>query len=373
MKLAFISNYYNHHQKYLCDAFCHALGDDFSFIACSQMREERKKMGYEMQTIPDYVYRVCDGSEAEKLCKKRLREADVLLLGAAPAKLVIPFLYSGKPVFRYSERPLKKQTSPLRAIPRWIRWHFLNPSNVRLLAASAYAKGDFSKYGLFRNKSFRWGYFPETVPHELPELFASKEPGSILWCGRFLDWKHPDDAILAAAKLKELGTPFHLNMIGGGELEDTLKQMIREHGLEAHVSLLGRMKPAEVRRRMEQSSIFMATSDYQEGWGVVVNEAMNSGCAVVASEAMGSVPYLMTNGENGLTFPFGENDMLLQHLISLLNDGSLCRKLGEEAYHTITNQWNEETAAHRFLSMANAAITQETPPSFASGPCSRTE
>ena len=49
---------------------------------------------------------------------------------------------------------------------------------------------------------------------------------------------------------------------------------------------------------MEKSEIFLFTSDKGEGWGAVLNESMNSACAVVASHAIGSVPFLLKDGEN---------------------------------------------------------------------------
>lgn len=51
------------------------------------------------------------------------------------------------------------------------------------------------------------------------------------------------------------------------------------------------MKASEVRSYMEKADIYLFTSDFNEGWGAVLNESMNSGCAVVASHAIGSVPF----------------------------------------------------------------------------------
>ena len=53
---------------------------------------------------------------------------------------------------------------------------------------------------------------------------------------------------------------------------------------------------------MERADIYLATSDRQEGWGAVINEAMNSGCAVVADHMMGAVPYLISHEENGMIY-----------------------------------------------------------------------
>jgi glycosyltransferase involved in cell wall biosynthesis len=59
------------------------------------------------------------------------------------------------------------------------------------------------------------------------------------------------------------------------------------------------MAPEAVRDHMEAADIFLFTSDFNEGWGAVLNESMNSACAVVASHAIGSVPFLLKDGENG--------------------------------------------------------------------------
>ena len=45
---------------------------------------------------------------------------------------------------------------------------------------------------------------------------------------------------------------------------------------------MGALKPADVRKEMERADIFLFTSDYKEGWGAVLNEAMNARCAIVA-------------------------------------------------------------------------------------------
>ena len=90
-----------------------------------------------------------------------------------------------------------------------------------------------------------------------------------------------------------------MELIGGGEMFNLISETISEKGLEQNVKLLGTMSPVEVRKRMEKASIFLFTSDQNEGWGVVLNEAMNSACAVVANQEIGAVPFLINHSENG--------------------------------------------------------------------------
>ena len=46
MKIAFVTNFYNHHQKPLADTLYSMLGDDYYFIETSPITEERLKMGW---------------------------------------------------------------------------------------------------------------------------------------------------------------------------------------------------------------------------------------------------------------------------------------------------------------------------------------
>ena len=54
--LVFVSNYFNHHQKFLSDEFVKILGDGYHFIETIPMEEERKNLGWEQLKV-DYVVR----------------------------------------------------------------------------------------------------------------------------------------------------------------------------------------------------------------------------------------------------------------------------------------------------------------------------
>ena len=306
-----------------------------------------------------------------------LRDADVVIAGSAPEQLVRQCVKRGQLVLRYYERPLKNGAEPLKYLPRLIRWHWRNPSRkpIYLLCASAYAAEDFAKFGLFKGKGYRWGYFPEMITYDNPDtVIENKKTNSLLWAGRFLEWKHPDDALEVARRLKDAGYQFMLTLIGMGEMEPKLQAMIRDYGLEECVSLLGAMKPECVRRYMEQSEVFLFTSDRREGWGTVANEAMNSGCAIVADGAIGSVPFLIQNGKNGLVYPSGDVDALYDCVKTLLDDREQVLRLGYEAYQTIITQWNADVAAERLLHLINHILNSSDMLSdYSDGPCSAVE
>lgn len=369
MKIVFVSNYYNHHQYPLSNALYAITEGQFRFIETAPMRAERRQLGYGWDDMPGYVLSAYK-SEAEKQKSLELiMEADAVIAGSAPEDYLRERIRGGKLVLRYGERPLKNGLEPLKYLPRLLRWHLWNPAGkpIYLLAASAYAGMDYAKFGLFRNRTYRWGYFPEGQRYEqLPR----KEKNTILWVGRFLDWKHPDDALFAAARLRDEGYAFQLRFIGTGAMEQQLRQLVIDLDLEAFVCFLGPMKPEQVRSHMERASILLFTSDRREGWGAVVNEAMNSGCAVIASDAAGCVPYLIRNGVNGSIYHCGNVAQITAELKYLLDHPQSGKARGEAAYETITGLWNAEIAAARLVELIQGLLGHSPMPHFTEGPCS---
>ena len=241
-----------------------------------------------------------------------------------------------------------------------------------MLCASAYTASDYAKFGLFKNKCYKWGYFPECKNYDVDELISNKTKNSILWCARLIDWKHPEIPVLVAEKLKSLNVDFKLNIIGTGALESEIKSMIKEKNLDDFIEIIGSMPPEEVRKNMEKSQIFLMTSGRQEGWGAVLNEAMNSACAVIANKAAGAVPYLIKNGENGFEYTKCDIDDICKKIVELFNDKEKMKSVQEQAYYTISNEWNSKVAAERLIKLSNAILNdKKSTELFEDGICSK--
>ncbi len=167
------------------------------------------------------------------------------------------------------------------------------------------------------------------------------------------------------------GYSFRFELIGTGEMEQPLKLLARRRGFWTKMCFLGTMSPENVRRHMENVGIYLFTSDRREGWGAVLNEAMNSGCAVIASDAAGATPFLIKDGVNGSVYHSGSVQELYEKLRRLLDDTNLQTRLGSEAYRTITELWNAETAAKRLLQLSQTLLSgADASRLFADGPCS---
>lgn len=372
MKILFCSNYFTHHQKPLAMELDVLTNHHFSFLGYKEMDAERMHLGWGNESIPDFVYNSHSMSS-----KENITDTDVLIVGSFPESQLRELWKNVKLVFRYQERPLKNGDSIIKYPIRFLRWHYNNPhyKNIYMLCASAFTAGDYRKYGLFRNRCYKWGYFPETRRYEnIEDLFSKKSGMTLLWCGRFIDWKRPQSVIEVARQLKLEKMPFVLQMIGAGPEEKNLKQMVDRWELQDCVEFLGAMSPEKVRDKMECADIFLFTSDRKEGWGAVLNEAMNSGCAVIAAHEIGSAPYLIKNNENGLIYSSGETSDLFEKTRYLLRFPKEQKRLGFAAYHTIADLWNAEVAAKRLTILSTAILNGNTfPDLFSEGPCSRAD
>ncbi len=373
MKIVFINCYFNHHQKPFSDALA-ARNPDYVFLETMPMPEGRRALGYQNIERPGYVR---SWLEEPAACEKLIDAADVVLFSSAPEKLLRRCFGKGKVLIRVTERPMKRVGEWQKFFPRLLRWRWRNPKRERisLMSASAYAPGDYAKFGLFRSRAYRWGYFPPCEREaDTDALLSGKTSRSILWVGRFLDWKHPDDAVHAAVALRDAGVPFTMDMVGTGPMETELKALTARLGLSDCVRFLGALQPQEVRRAMDHAEIFLFTSDRYEGWGAVLNEAMNSACAVAASHVAGATPYLIRPGENGLVYPAEDSAALAQCVQWLLDDDDGRLHMARAARETILTTWNAETAAERFLALAQQLLDgADSVMLFSDGPCSRAE
>ncbi len=80
----------------------------------------------------------------------------------------------------------------------------------------------------------------------------------------------------------------------------------------------------------------VATRTFREPWGLVVNEAMNCGLAVITSDAVGAAAGgLVRDARNGLVVPAGSPEALSQAMVRLASDGQLRAAMGAAGAHEV--------------------------------------
>ncbi|MBQ7214913.1 MAG: glycosyltransferase family 4 protein [Synergistaceae bacterium] len=366
-RLVFVSNYFNHHQKALAEEFVKIYGSDYVFVAMTPFNQKRLAIGYRDMNQAPFVLRAYESPEAGQEARNLINEAECVIVGGMPVSVVSSRMAQGKLTFMQSERFFK---GPIwKDLARFVKYRRYSGGRAQardpkakfyLLCASAFAAWDYNVCGLFRGKAYRWGYFPELKRYDdVDGLISRKEKGSILWAGRFLEWKHPDFAVRLAENLRAQGKAFRLKIIGSGEMQEELAGMIAAKNLNDCVELTGALPVEQVRTEMERAQIFLFTSDRGEGWGVVANEAMNSGCVLVAADRIGAVPYLVKDRHNGIVFRDRSIADLTEKVSAVLDEPERIRELGRAAYETVSGEWSAETAARRFVELSERLRVSE--------------
>lgn len=159
-----------------------------------------------------------------------------------------------------------------------------------------------------------WG-----VPEEAP---------IVLFCAKLQSWKRPLDLLRAFAASDVPGA--HLVFAGEGPLREELKTEARSLGLNGQVLFIGFANQTQLPEIYRASDLMVLPSEY-EPFGVVVNEAMLCGCPVVVSDRVGAGYDLVSTGQNGFVFPFGNVDSLAAILRKALMAPNRLRELGEAA------------------------------------------
>lgn len=350
------------------------LENDFHFVATYSRNPTELKGGEDYCNRP-YCILASESKEAKSTASDLNKKSDVCVFGAGNLDYVVERSKTGKLSFEVSERWLKKGYINYFS-PRLLQWWWIYQTRLRKkpfykLCASAFAAQDDKKMGCYEGKHFKWGYFTE-IPSNLKNFSNLKRSETIklMWCARFIDWKHPELAIECAHRLKHDGYRFQLDMYGDGPLRLNQECWVRSNGLEDVVFFHGNVPNAEVKIAMRNSDIFLFTSDKQEGWGAVANESMAGGCCLVGSDEIGSIPYLIRNRRNGLVFKSKLLSDLYEKVKYLLDNPDQREQMASQGYNDVGNLWSPQRAAENLLQLIKD-LQQQTDISIVEGPCSK--
>lgn len=380
MKIVYVSNYLNHHQANLADELYRITGGEYRFVAEKPFPQERKALGYASFDDRPYLIDISKSQHELQRAEQAIMNAEVVIFGLCRTlrHLEAKRLRDGKITLESGERFLKHGLLNIASpyVSKWlINYHIrCKKKPEAFLSMSAYGAHDMRLMGAFRNRCYRWGYFPISKKHlHAPGLFESfkdKTSLKILYIGRFLDWKRIDIAIRGVKHLKDKGINCKFNIYGAGSEESKLRQLIDTLNLNDIITIHNAVAASRVPETMRHHHCMVFCSNRLEGWGAVVNEAMASGCTVIGNNEAGSIPFLIHNKHNGLIFNHSNQAEFNTCLEKLATDISFCEYLARNAHAFVANEWSVENAAKNLLQLI-AHIKENTEPIPESGPCSK--
>jgi glycosyltransferase involved in cell wall biosynthesis len=147
----------------------------------------------------------------------------------------------------------------------------------------------------------------------------------ILFASKLQERKRCTD-LLAAHSLLRQPRPYLL-IVGDGEERQRLEQQAAG---DPDIRFLGFRNQTELPRYFDLCDVFALPSRH-EPWGLVVNEAMNAGRAVVVSDDVGCQQDLVREGETGAVFPVGDVAALAAALDRVLAAPETAAQIGANA------------------------------------------
>lgn len=385
MKLVIYSVTLNLHQAPVANALWELTEHNFVFVELINTGES--KGGTKDHSQCPYLLKAWEKRENYAKAMKLARTADCCIFSGVDS---LPYqkerMKFGLLSFDMSERWLKRGIINLFSpaiFKMFIAYHLgrWNKKPLYKLCCSAFAATDQHKLATFRDKCYKWGYFTKVERFEVEASIDVSNIVPLMWCSRYLKLKHPELPILMAERLKRKGYSFRLDMYGSGEYESNTRQLAQDLDVTDVVRFYGNIPNDELLANMRRHSIFLFTSDRKEGWGAVANECLSNGCVLVASDAIGSVPYLLKDGINGFAFTAPKTtssldkhdrlalDSLCEKVEWLLNHPEERETMRQNAVKQMQSLWSPQTAAERLLKLIDCLRNKNKTP-FTDGPCS---
>jgi glycosyltransferase involved in cell wall biosynthesis len=173
--------------------------------------------------------------------------------------------------------------------------------------------------------------------------------------GRLVEKKGFSDLIDACALLVKSGVQFECDIIGGGDLNESLHSQIQQLELANVVSLTGPLPQQEVHKAIRVAAVCVApcitasTGD-RDGLPTVLLESMALGTPCVSTAVTG-IPEIIRPEETGLLIPEREPAELATAIQRLLEDEPLRIRLSKAARELFVDKFSIDT---------NTALMRET-------------
>jgi L-malate glycosyltransferase len=142
----------------------------------------------------------------------------------------------------------------------------------------------------------------------------------------------------AARRVREHAPESRFVIAGEGELMDSMRALAVSLGIERDVFFIGR---AEQVAELLAASDVCALSSKAEGFSNSILEYMAAARPVVATD-VGGAREAITDGEQGFLVPAGDDCLMAERIVELLNDPAQAQAMGERGRQIIKQKFSSE-------------------------------
>lgn len=191
--------------------------------------------------------------------------------------------------------------------------------------------------------------YSQSVPGEALQSLREKlglrpKDRVVLYLGRLEESKGINYLVQAFSELGDKDAV--LLFVGEGDQTDLVRCQVVELGLTDRVRFVGYVPPEETLPYYASAYVLVlpsvSTPQGKEQWGLVVNEAMNQGVPVIATEVVGAAAGgLVQNGINGFVVPERDSSALADALRKIMKNPALHDDMSSHARRIIAG-WDNE-------------------------------
>lgn len=180
----------------------------------------------------------------------------------------------------------------------------------------------------------------------------------ILFVAKLQPWKRPLELLTAFAALENRPDAF-LVFAGDGPLRESLERASVAAGVSDRVRILGFVNQSRLPAVYRAADVFVLSSAY-EPFGLVVNEAMLCGCAVIVSDRVGAARDLVVTGWTGIVYPSGDAARLTAALSSVTGSSTQRSAFAEAALRRV-EEWSPQSNVEAVVRAIDTAVAGAGP------------
>ena len=221
-------------------------------------------------------------------------------------------------------------------------------NSTHAILISSYVKKYFGKK--LRAKTY---LIPNPVKKDFFNLSPYEETGRVLFAGQIIPRKGIEDLLKALVMIKN---KVKIKVILAGSLDESIyfnkiKKYIINNKLSKFVTFLGTLDENSILDEFRRCCLLVLPS-YQETAPMVIQQAMAAGKPVIATKICG-IPYQVDDGVTGLLYETGDATALSKHLLRLLNENELRKKMGKKGKKKAYKYFNANAVAADTLKVYN--------------------
>lgn len=170
-----------------------------------------------------------------------------------------------------------------------------------------------------------------------------------LFVGRLVPVKGVAELLRAVRILKDRGIAARLQIVGEGPMGDVLRHFSMALGIDTLITFHGMIPPEKI-CDFYQSSAYLILPSYNEGFPLVVAEAMSFGLPVIVTRSGG--PEHFVDERVGFVCPAGDPQALAHAMAMMLRMSPFqLAQMGEYARQRIRRGYDIEQVSERLLSL----------------------